>query len=382
MSVSDAGTGDTAAAPTVISTPPDPTDPSGRILLSGAQSEQVAEGDFVGLAAAGCTVANADSWLAGGSTAVGRTTLLSLANPTEVAATVTLELFGENGAITAPGTSGIIVPANGQRVLSLAGFAPDVTSPVVHVTSTGGLVAASLQQVIVRGLTPGGVDVVGSATALSERNVIPGVLVTDVAATKSLLSGGVDYADTSTAVRIFAPGTGTVAVTVSVIPENATDTGTSFALDVTAGEAIDVPVPELGSGSYTVRVDSDVPVTAAVRVTSAAGGISDFAWFTASDQIEQLAQVTVAPGPAPQLHLANPTDADAIVTLTALGGAATTVNVAAGASAVVPVVAGQSYGLSGFDELNAAVSFAGGGMLASYTVHPPGAGSTPVTVYP
>ena len=38
--------------------------------------------------------------------------------------------------------------------------------------------------------------------------------------------------------------------------------------------------------------------------------------------------------------------------------------------------------LSTLDELNAAVSFSGGGMLASYTVHPPGAGSTPVTVYP
>ena len=46
-----------------------------------------------------------------------------------LAATVDLQLYGPSGLIAAPGTSGIIVAPQGQRVLSLAGFAPGVASP-------------------------------------------------------------------------------------------------------------------------------------------------------------------------------------------------------------------------------------------------------------
>ena len=206
VETSDAATGGTPSAPSVVSTPPATTEASD-VTVSAAQSELVAEGDFVGLAAAGCDVANGDSWLAAGSTTVGRTTLLSLTNPSEVPATVNLELFAEDGQVFPPGTSGIIVPANGQRVLSLAGFQPGMVSPVVHVTSTGGRVSATLQEAIVRGLAPGGVDIVGSAPELAATTVIPGVLVTDLDAVQALRRGGdPQYDDVETAVRVFAPG--------------------------------------------------------------------------------------------------------------------------------------------------------------------------------
>lgn len=351
---SDASTGGTGAAPLLISTPPDPADPTEQILLSGAQYQVVGEGDFVGLTASDCGVASGDTWLAGGSTGVGRTTLLTLSNPTEVPATVDLELFGEAGSIAAPGTSGIIVPANGQRVLSLAGFQPGVISPVVHVMSTGGQVVAELEQSIVRGLVPGGVDVIGATAAPSLENVIPGLQVTNLAGVQELLGGGESFADVRTILRLFVPipadsdgdtETETVTMTLNFVPEDAADTGTSFTTEVETGRVVDIPVDELGDGNYTVKVSSPVPAIAAARVTSAAEDATDFAWLGSSAPLEGRALFTAAPATEPVLHLANPTGTDATVTLTALEGDDLSVTVPAGASAILPVASGTSYEL-------------------------------------
>lgn len=382
---SDASTGGTSAAPLLISTPPDPADPTEQILLSGAQYQAVKEGDFVGLTASDCGVASGDTWLAGGSTAVGRTTLLTLSNPTEVPATVNLELFGETGVIAAPGTSGIIVPANGQRVLSLAGFQPGVVSPVVHVTSTGGQVVAELQQSIVRGLVPGGVDVIGATAAPSLENVIPGLQVTNLAGVQELLGEGESFSDVRTILRLFVPGeTGgdPVTMTLSFVPEDAADTGTSFTTEVETGRVVDIPVDDLGDGNYTVKVASPVPAIAAARVTSAAGSNTDFAWLGSSAPLEGRALFTAAPATAPVLHLANPSTTDATVTLTAIDGDDLSVTVPAGASAILPVESGTSYELGGFERLFAAVTIAQDGHIARYSVHPPGEGSTAVLIYP
>lgn len=379
---SDAATGGTAQAPAVISTPPNAADPTEQILLSGAQVQSVSEGDFVGLAAADCGVVTADAWLVGGSTTVGRTTLLTLSNPTEVPATVNLELFGENGAITAPGTSGIVVPASGQRVLSLAGFAPDVESPVVHVTSTGGQIVAELQQSIVRGLQPGGVDIIGATVAPSTDNVMPGLTVANAVGVEELQGGGLGFEDLRTVLRLFAPGTGTVNATISVIPEDGVGTGTSFLFEVDAGRVTELPIPELEDGSYTVRVQSDAPLVAASRVSSAQGAATDFAWVSSASTLSERAQVTVAPGPAPVMHLANAGSAPVTVSLAASTGSDLTVDVAAGATATLPVVAGTTYELTGFDALHVGVTLVDQGMIARYAAHPPGVGSSPVVVYP
>ena len=383
VEASEASTGGTSSAPTVVSTPPQAADATTSALVSAAQSELVGEGDFVGLAAADCDVATGDSWLAGGSTTVGRTTLLSLTNPSEVPATVDLELFGEDGRITAPGTSGIIVPANGQRVLSLAGFQPDIASPVVHVTSTGGRVSATLQQATVRTLRPGGVDIVASVPELSPTVVIPGVLVTDLDAVQALRKGGdPQFDDVETTMRVFAPGEGTVTLTVSVTPENGAETGTSFSIDIDAGRVTDVPIQQLATGSYTLSVSATQPVVASARVTSASGESTDFAWFASAPVLKDEAQVTAAPGPAPVLHLANPTDDDAEVVVTARNGASSTVSVPARASGLLPLEPGATYSLTGFTALHASVTLAEGGMIAGYQVHPPGVGSGKILVYP
>lgn len=379
---SDASTGTTTAAPTIISTPPNAADPSEVILISGAQSQDVNEGDFVGLAAGGCATVSGDSWLAGGSTLVGRTTLLTLSNPTEVPATVDLELFSERGAIAAPGTSGIVVPASGQRVLSLAGFQPDMASPVVHVTSVGGQVVAELQQSIVRGLAPGGVDIAGVSAGPTLEAVIPGLVVVDPASVEAIQGGGDTFQDLRTALRLFAPGEGTVSTTISVVPEDGIGTGTSFALELDAGRVTEVPISDLAAGSYTVKISASLPIIAAARVSTVAGAAVDFAWLSSAPVLEDRALVTIAPGPGAQLHLANASSDPVTVTLAASTGDDLSADLAPGASVSVDVVTGTSYELSGFSALHAAVSLSKGGQIATYAVLPPGVGSSPVKIFP
>lgn len=379
---SDAGTGGTTAAPQLISTPPDPADPSQRILISGAQVQAVNEGDFVGLAASACASASADTWLVGGATVVGRTTLLTLSNPTEVPATVDLELFGETGPITAPGTSGIVVPASGQRILSLAGFAPEVESPVVHVRSTGGQVVAELQESIVRGLVPGGVDVFGASVQPSLDTVIPGLSISGAADIENNLGIGPGYEDLQTVLRVFVPGEQDATTSVRVIPEDGASTGTAFEFTFDAGRVMDVPIPELADGRYTVRVESDVPLLSAARVSAASGNKTDFAWLAASPVLTDGAQVTVAPGPGPVLHLANPTTEPVTVTLVASVGDDIVTDIAAGASRWVNVRPGTTYSFEGFTSLHAAVSLLAPAAIGHYTVAPPGAGSSSILIYP
>lgn len=379
---SDADSGGTPAAPVVVSTPPNPADPTERILLSGAQEQGVDAGDFVGLAASACLAPNAESWLVGGATTVGRTTLLTLSNPTEVPATVDLELVGESGPISAPGTRGIIVPPSGQRVLSLAGFAPEIASPVVRVTSTGGQVVAELQQSIVRGLVPGGVDIVGASVVPSTDLVIPGLVVSGAADIETNLGIGPGFEDLQTVLRVYVPGEQSAEATIRVIPEDGVGTGTSFAFTFDAGRVADVPIPDLADGSYTVRVESDVPLVAAGRVSAAAGERTDFAWLASSPALSDVAPVTIANGPDPVLHLANPGEESVTVTIDGVGAEDLEVEVAAGAAVSLPVEPGASYVLSGFTRLHAAVTVGADGMTARYAVAPPGVGSSPVLVYP
>ena len=369
--------GESVGAPTLL-TASDPT-----ASLAGAQYESVDDGDYRGLAAAACAQPSSDSWLVGGSTAVGRTTLLSLSNPGAVDATVALEIASEDGPLEAPGLTGIMVPANGQRVLSLAGFGPGLESLAVHVTSRGGPVAAALHQSIVRGIEASGVDIVGTTAAPATSVVIPGLSIADVDALTSRL-GEEGFDDLKTIVRLYAPGDAAAQTTVRIVPEGEAATGASFDLVLDAGVVTDVPIEGLVDGSYAVVIESSEPVVAAVRASTVAAervgtvlaGASDLAWFSAATVLTDEVFATVAAGPEASLHLVNPTSATVIATV-----AGASVTVAAGASVTAQVSPGSSVVISGAAGLYASVSLAASGRLASYLVSAAAGSEAPVTVY-
>lgn len=406
--------GPASAAPALLRVPPGGTE----ALVAGAQLQDVDAPDFDGLTAAACAEPSGSTWLVGGATTVGRSTFLVLNNPTDVPSRVSLRIFGEDGPVTAPGMSGIEVPAGAQRVVSLAGFAPGVESPVVHVTARGGRIVAALQQSIVRGLDAVGVETTGAGTDPSDSLVIPGVRILDSVGV-GRASALADWQDVGPVVRVAVPGESEGLVTVRVVPEGDT-VGTSFSARVEPGTVADLPLdagasldeggmvagpdaPEgeeahrLADGLYTVFVESDVPVVAGVRVTTAvdSGGVdsvadillggpeSDFAWFAAAPALAGSELLVIPEGPSPMLSITNPTAAAVEIDLAAYDGSADaqTLSIPAGASTSVAISPG-SHLLSGTEGLSVAVTFAAAGELAAFVLAPPRPVAGPVVVHP
>ena len=123
----------------------------------------------------------------------------------------------------------------------------------------------------VKPLDAGGVEIVGASASPSTTNVMTGVVIVGGAEVSARL-GEAGFEDLQTALRVYIPGTETVSARVEVIPEDGSTTGTEFAIDVQGGVAADLPIDSLPDGSYTVRVETDVPAVAAVR-TATLGGV-------------------------------------------------------------------------------------------------------------
>lgn len=363
-------------------------------ILAGSQSQTVDAGDLRGFAAVQCATSSPDSWLVGGSTVTGRTTLISLSNPSNVISTVDLQVYSESGLVAAAGTDGIVVPPGGQRVFSLAAFAPDVSNPVVHVVTTGGQIVATLQQSIVRTLDPGGVDVFGVSARPSTLSIVPGIVLAGNDAIEAIQGTG-GYQDATPVLRILVPGTQATDAHITVHPEDGSIAPSSVTLSVPGGIVTDFPLGDFPDGGYTLSVATDRPAVVAARASTVTlkGGVptdpakapvlgsTDFAWFVSAPALRDEALVSVAPGPSPILHLVNPDGAPAVVTMSVAGGADLTVTVPAGGVAAVPVRGGADYTLSGFDTLRASLSYRGAGALASFVLTPPESASQPMRVF-
>lgn len=387
ISASDAAAGETDAAPLVLSAAPDTNAPKELVSLSGAQSQSVSVGDYVGFASAGCRAVGGDSWLVGGATTTGRTTLISLINPTEVASTVTLHIFDESGAVSAAGTAGIVVPPNGQRVFSLAGFAPGSASPVVHVLSTGGQITAELQQSIVRGIDVGGVEIVGATESPSKSLIIPGIVVTSLEAVQALRGAVAQTEDLITAVRVFVPGEDAATISATLTPDDSERDPIRFTLEVSAGVVTDIPIDELETGAYSLSIESDMPLVASARTTSAAleaGTITatDFAWFAASPALKDDTQFTVAAGLDATLNIVNPSAVAAGITLTSAAGLVEEFTIEAEGIVTVSVENGTTYTLGHSEPVHASVTQAQNGFIAAYAIAPQTPGSSPLKVFP
>ncbi len=399
LATSDAGSGGTPSAPQVLTLPA-----TAGATMSGAQSQLAEAQDYTGFAAASCAEPSSSIWLVGGSTAVGRTTLLTLGNASGVDATVALTILSPNGDVNAPGMAGIVVKPGQQRVISLAGFAPGVASPVVHVVAQGGQVTAYLQQSIVRGLDAGGIDIVNAGVDPTTHLVIPGIRVRNSIGVNRALAL-TDWDDVIAAVRVAVPGSTAAKVQVSLVPQDASLTGMSFEMDVAAGQVNELPLDSaaetdsgnvaIPDGDYTVVLDSNQPIVGGARVSTAVdpgaatgdttntgAPASDFAWYASAPVLTGDTAVSVAPGASPELSASNPGTTAIALVLKAQGGQDLTLNVPAGGSASIPVATGTTYLLTGAKGLVVGISYAGDAALAAYPVASARPASGPITVHP
>ena len=369
--------GDAFGSPLVVSEASE-TDAVTAPLLAASQSQSAGVENLSGFAAAACSEANAAAWLVGGSTDVGRTSVLSLTNPTRSDAIVDLSIWGEAGVIDAPGSQGIIVKAGEQKLLSLAALAPNLITPVVHVASRGGQVSAVLQHSVVRGLTPHGVDFVAPTAPPANEQTLSGVVIS---ATSPVVSDE-DYDDNSAALRLIAPGTETARVSVRFTSEDGAASPAPLEYDLQAGVGTELSLRTLPAGSYTVEISSDQPVVAGARTSTIVGDASDFAWFQASTALPDTVMIAVPAGDSPVLHLANPGTRALTVDLEASVGENLTAEVPAGSSVAVPVAAGVSYEVSGVEGAIGSLSITTATGISAFAVQPANPSATPVTVYP
>jgi len=255
--------------------------------LAANLSYSATDGDLRGLASTQCQAPGNDAWLLGANTAVGRTAVLNLSNASETPATVNLELFGYSGQIQAPGARGLLVAPGTTRSVNLAGLAPGESQLAVHVRSTGGPVAPTIQQSVLRGIAPGGVEYLSPGAGPSNLQVMSGVDIQDPAGVKAL-SAKSGFADAVPALQIAVPGSTDAVVQISLYGANGErKLPNGGVLTVKGGTVATLNLDGVPAGTYTVKATSDVSFLASARVTrgSKAEAATDFAWSPSSARL-------------------------------------------------------------------------------------------------
>lgn len=330
---------DSAAAPTKLTA--QPVDHQ-RATANGIMTYTAVDGDLRGLAAADCRRPGNDLWLVGASTAVGRTAVLHIYNPSKTPATIDLELYGDHGPIQAAGSRGLLVAPGKTESIVLAGLAANQQQLAVHLHSTGGLVSAGIQQSVLRQLTPGGVEFIAPTRAPANQQVITGVSIQDPALGRKIASQH-GYRGAGPAVQIVVPGTADAVVELRVYGAHGqVSLPRGGVVTAVAGTATDVGLGALPRGTYTVEVSSDTAVAASVRLSRAhkAGEPVDLAVGSSGERLGTGHLVAIPKTVSSRLVFGAPKGAARVsiraVSANGAVGPAHTVTVAAGHTVVVP----------------------------------------------
>lgn len=302
--------------------------------LVASQVTSVAGGDLRGLSGAACTAPGTDVWLVGGGGDDGRRGRIVLTNVAPNPVDVSLHVLSADGRVDHTASAAVTLPAHGRTTVLLGALAPSVSSPVVHVTTTGGAVTATLHDTWLHGTTAWGTDDVSAGTPPSRTVLVPGVSVTGAALVRIAVPGP----DEAVAqVRLLGPDGEVVA------PDNGV-------VRVPAGSSRDLDLSQLPAGTYGVEVTADVPVVAGAMVErrTDAAGVADLAWLasvpplTGAEHVLGIAGVTAGRSDLTATLALTAPDGAASVELVSGTSAPTTVRVAAGTTKVVTVPADQA----------------------------------------
>lgn len=342
--------------------------------LQAAQSVTVSAPGAAGFAAASCSTPAAEQWLVGGSTRTGWTTLLALVNPGDDTAIVRVDLFGTDGALPATGLDGIEVPARSQLLVSLAGLAPDQDGFAVHLRASGSLIAASLHESGLDGLTPLGVEFSTAALAATEQRFVAVPFTATAAEADEAL-----FSSRGAVLRAFLPGAGSAPVTVTVLDSAGAVVLEPITAQLEAGRVTDLPLAGFPVGRYTVLLESAQPVLAAVR-SSTVGTAIDLGWFAASPALDGTRLLAVPPGPSPRLYLSNTGDQFVDIDIEDAQGTVQRLRLVAGATTGVEITAG-SYVLRGLRQVAVSIGYDGPGQMSSLSLRADQSAAAAVTVY-
>lgn len=370
------------SAPAVLTAP-------GSQHFAAAQTQTLDSESLRGRTASACTEPVNEQWLLGGMSIVGVTTTLHLGNPFNVPATVTLSVFDEQGQVDSSLTTGVLVPAGTERIVSLNGYAPARERLAVRVESTGAAVTASLGVNHASGLIPFAVDTVTRQLAPTTQLIVPGV--TNVVAENHEHGAGDGLGhedDFPVLVRALAvDGSEGHAVVRALKPDGSSEEIGS--IELAGGGVGELVVSHWPEEAQAVIIEADTPIIGGVMGSAAGVGRQhDYAWFTPAPLLEPSVETAVAMVDGGQLVLTNPGDSEAEVSVRALnpasgatGGAEQIVLVPAGAAIVAPLDVRGAVTVSSSTPIAAGVRVAAAGAIAGYPVASDQASLTDLTVY-
>ena len=263
------------------------TQPLGGVQSLGAAARYytATDGDLAGLAAAPCAAPGSESWIAGASTTGGTTSILHLVNSSASVSQVHIDLRGAEGMIPAPNLESVAIAPGESKSLVLAAYAPNEKSLSLKVVSSGGRVNATIQQSTLRGLVPGGVDYLVAGTPAANSQVIPGVFLLDPKQAGELAGSAEDAVAELHVAATSAEGATVKVRVLGASGEVAVPGGGE--LVVASNATARLPLTGLPSGAYTVVVEGDSAVSAAVKMVrgTKAGEPMDQAWVPGAARI-------------------------------------------------------------------------------------------------
>jgi hypothetical protein len=224
-----------------------------------------------GLSTTACWPAQEDLWLVAGGSEPGRVERLVLVNPTGNPVTADVEVLGADGPVEVVGGRGIVVPPSGREVVLLDALAPGEQRPAVHITTTGGPLAAALADRWLEGTLDRGLELTTPTASPALRLLIPAA------------PGPRPESADSVSIRVGVPGEEQAVVQVRVLTADGPQAVANDVTNVGAGAVTDIDVSDLPVGTQAIEVVADTPVVAAVHVErrtdqSSAG---DLAWVPA-----------------------------------------------------------------------------------------------------
>ena len=336
---------------------PDGSNAQGSSLLNIVQLDSVATDRMRGLLGATCQRPRSEFWIVGGDTTTGREAILVLDNPSEIDATVELELVASSGVLSVPGLTGISVPSGKSIALPLNALTAKNPTFSVHVKARGGAVAGWIQQKTVRGTVAGGADLIAPTASAAKNLVIPGFFVRGAKDAAKLQTSNQDFADLTDLVRITNPSKSEASVVVQVIGATASTFGTVVQAKVAANSTIDLPISGLSDGDYAIFIQSSRDVLAAAKLNRtglASKQITDFAWLPAVDSSGGERTFVVPKVGISKLALANGTKQSVSFTIT-LAGATTSHTLKTGSTSTFLVEPGSTVRLAADGQLTASV---------------------------
>ncbi|MFT4246184.1 MAG: DUF5719 family protein [Micrococcaceae bacterium] len=262
---------------------------------NGLAASAATSGDLKGLAAGYCVIPSNDTWLIGGSTNTGRSTVLAIANISDKPSTVNLEFFTENPNVNGTSAQSYVIGSHSQKLVNIAALTGNQGNIAIHATSTGGATSIFAQTTVLRGTTPGGISYVMPSQALSKRQVITGVSLDDISKVND--EDMKVYGDSKGIVRVTNPGDKVANVTVTVYAEGS-PLSVAMKFQVQPKTSLDKDLDGIAGGKYSFVVTSDVPVASGVRnfaISDDDPKTTDLAWMSTGDAVKGANYIIPAP---------------------------------------------------------------------------------------